>query len=696
MLGAISGDVLGSLYEAWSIKDKNFRLFHELDRPTDDSVLSLAVAKAILDADARGRAPVFEDYERELRAFGRRYPDAGYGGSFRAWVNDPAGKPYDSFGNGSAMRASAVGWAFGDAETVLAQAELSAAPTHGHPEGIKGAQAVALAVLRARTGSSKEEIRSELSRRFGYDLGRTVDSIRPGYPFEVSCQASVPEAIVAFLDSDGWEDAVRNAVSLGGDADTQACIAGAIAEAFYGGLPPRVPAWVLPRLETGLLSTLSDFAHRFLPADRSAALDAETAARALPRGGAGTSTGRGASASGGARKAGGAGTAPGGRSRRGAEHARDPARDPEARHPLAPAPAYRVVLAGSTRARIADYARRLSADRSIAGARLQSALAEMPVPKPDAAWLLVSLLATKKPRIFAESEVAGDGSDWTREELGLLGDLGFAVPVTVFDDGRHSDPRVHPTPFGATLLFTAGALLAGGRGSPPDGEVAPGGRIDPARYEALYEGRLLPLLQYASAVSAAAGRKALVTVPGLGCGQFAGPFRGRLGPYLRDALAGILARHAKTLPGIRAVRLDPYDECENEDRRIGRIAFRVRPLAVNERKGTGLGRPQLLPPRDYQEPGDDFSDCDLFSVVAWDHVSWPGNDYWAGVRATDDGVKAAATDAMFALSGFRGRYDPETFQYLPPPGVRAWEDLVLEHRLVLRAVDNVTVVGVPG
>ncbi len=687
MLGAISGDVLGSLYEAWSVKDKNFRLFHELDRPTDDSVLSLAVARAILDADAEGRIPDFEDYGRELRAFGRRYPDAGYGGSFRAWVNDPAGKPYESFGNGSAMRASAVGWAFGDPETVLAQAELSAAPTHGHPEGIKGAQAVALAVLRARTGSSKEEIRSEISRRFGYDLGRTVDSIRPGYPFEVSCQASVPEAIVAFLDSRDWEDAVRNAVSLGGDADTQACIAGAIAEAFYGGLPPRVLSWVLPRLEAGLLGTLSDFARRFLPADRAAAVAAEIAARTLPRGVPGV---------GGNRKAGGAPTVAGGRKRRGAEPAGDPGRDPEARHPRAPAPSYRVVLAGSTRARIADYARRLSADRSIAGARLRAALAALPVAKLDPAWLLVSLLATKEPRIFAESEVAGDGSDWTREELGLLGDIGFAVPVTVFDDGRHSDPRVHPKPFGATLLFTAGALLAGGRGSPADGDVAPGGRIDPVRYEALYERRLLPLLQYASAVSVAAGRKALVTVPGLGCGQFAGPFRGRLGPFLRDALAGILKRHAKSLPGIRAVRLDPYDECGNEDRRLGRIAFRVRPLAVNERKGTGLGLPQLLPPRDYQEPGDDFSDCDLFSVVAWDHVSWPGNDYWAGARATDDGVKAAATDAMFALSGFRGRYDPDTCGYLPPPGVRAWEDLVREHRLVLRAVDNVTVVGAPG
>jgi hypothetical protein len=315
------------------------------------------------------------------------------------------------------------------------------------------------------------------------------------------------------------------------------------------------------------------------------------------------------------------------------------------------------------------------------------------VPRADATWLLVALLSTKKPRIFAESEVAGDGSDWTREELGLLGDIGFAVPVTVFDDGRHHCPRVHTAPFGGTLLFAPGALLAASRGEAADSCVAPGGRIDREQYEALYERRILPLLHYASAVSAAAGRKALVTVPGLGCGQFAGPFHGRMGPYLRDALAAILERHATSLPGIRVVRFDPYNECANERQEFGGLSFLVRPLGVNEREGTGLGLPQLCPPQDYEEAGDDFSGCDLFSFVAWDHVSWPGNDYWAGARSTDDGVKAAATDTMSALCGVRGSYDPEACAYLPPPGVRAWEDLVREHRMALRAVDNVMVVG---
>jgi ADP-ribosylglycohydrolase len=556
MVGAIAGDVLGSIYEVWSTKDKGFRLFHELDKPTDDSVLTLAVAKAILDADSEGREPAFEDYERELRAFGLKYPDAGYGGSFRKWLSATAGEPYGSFGNGSAMRASAIGWAFGDEATVMRQAELSAAPTHGHPEGVKGAIAVALGVFLARSGASKEELRSALSSRLGYALDRNIDDIRPAYKFEVSCQASVPEAIIAFLDSTDWVDAVRNAVSLGGDADTQACIAGAIAEAFYGGVPPVVAAWVLPRLEEGLFDTLSAFAHRYLPADSAAAADAEAAARALPRGiRAKTKAGRSASA------------ASSGKSRAGGKRGRP---EPASRV-YREAPAYKVVLHGSTWARIGDYAKRLSEGSASAGTRLRAALEALPVPRVDASWLLVALLATKRPCIFAESEVKGDGTDWTREELGLLGDLGIALPVTVFDDGSHSSPRAHPAPFGATLLFAPGALLASAHGEPADSGVAPGGAIDTASYRALYERRILPLLQYASAVSAAAGRKALVTVPGLGCGQFAGPGRrrqlfqeriqlgGEVGDArLRDFQAPLLepgAEHAIELADEKPVRL---------------------------------------------------------------------------------------------------------------------------------------------
>lgn len=666
MLGAIAGDLLGSPYEAMSTKDKGCRLFHELGRPTDDSVLSVAVADAILGADG---APGPADYAAALRRWGRRYPDAGYGGEFRAWMNDARRGPYHSWGNGSAMRTSAIGWAFDSVDEVLRQAALSAAPTHDHPEGVKGAQATALAVFMARNGAGKEDIRGELAGRFGYDLSRTIDGIRDGYAFDFSCLGSVPEALLAFLDSVDFVDAMRNAISLGGDSDTQASIAGAVAEAFYGGVPAQVSAWVLPHVEAGLLDTLSRFAERYLPERAARAVRDEIAARALPRGGR-------------------AAPRPGTRAPR------------STRHPI---PAYRVLLPADAWRRVEEHASRVEADPAIAGPRLGRRLAELPVPRADAAWLLSALLNTKRPRIFAESEVRGDGSDWTPFELGILGDLGVAIPVTVFDDGRHGvDARRHtghgagPAPWPGTLLFIPGALLTSADGRAVDAEVVAGGEIDQARYEALYERRLVPLLKYASTSAAAAGRQALVTVPGLGCGQFAGRWRGTLGARLRDALASILERHAPGLAGIRAVRFDPYDECENERREFGSLSFITRPLAVNERAGTGLGLPQLCPPRAYEEEGDDFSRCDLYSVVAWDHASWPGNDFWAMARATDDGVKAAATDAMFALTGFRGRYDADAAAYLPPDGVESWERLALDHRLGLRAIDNVMVVGVTG
>lgn len=243
MIGAIVGDVLGS-------------------------VLTLAVARAILGA-AGPAVPAPEDFGRHLRDFGGRYPRAGYGGSFLRWLQDASMGAYGSWGNGAAMRSSAVGWAYDDVDDVLLVAERTALPTHDHPEGVKGAQAVALAVFLARHGASREELRAELSRRFGYDLDRTVDEMRPGYQFEISCRRSVPEAIVAFLDSTDFEDAIRNAISLGGDADTQACIAGAVAEAFYGGVPESILAWVLPRLDGPQLRIAREFAGRYLAATRS-------------------------------------------------------------------------------------------------------------------------------------------------------------------------------------------------------------------------------------------------------------------------------------------------------------------------------------------------------------------------------------------------------------------------------------------
>jgi ADP-ribosylglycohydrolase len=255
MLGAIAGDIIGSVYEWRPIKTADFLLFQAGSRFTDDSVLTVAVAQAILTDG---------DYASALRSVGRRYPNAGYGGTFIQWLHDERMGPYNSWGNGSAMRVSPVGWAYDDAEQLLAAAEASASVSHNHPEGIKGAQAVALAVYRARMGASKEAIREETAVRFQYDLSRTLDEIRPGYSFDVSCQGSVPEAIIAFLESDDYETAVRLAISLGGDSDTMACIAGAIAEAFYGGVPPAIAHETRQRLPADLLTIVDQFYERFI------------------------------------------------------------------------------------------------------------------------------------------------------------------------------------------------------------------------------------------------------------------------------------------------------------------------------------------------------------------------------------------------------------------------------------------------
>ena len=254
MIGAIAGDIIGSVYEFTPIKTPDFPLFHPGGRFTDDSVLTIALAEAILS----GRS-----YLETVREFGRRYPRAGYGGSFMGWLLADDLEPYHSWGNGSAMRVSPVGWAFASEEEVLRQARLSAEITHNHPEGVKGAQATALAIYLARTGAAKETIRARIQNQFDYDLTRTVDDIRPDYHFDVSCQGTVPEALVAFLDADSYEEAVRYAVSLGGDSDTLACITGGIAEAFYGGVPEAIRAEVQARLTPDLWQVTEAFCRKY-------------------------------------------------------------------------------------------------------------------------------------------------------------------------------------------------------------------------------------------------------------------------------------------------------------------------------------------------------------------------------------------------------------------------------------------------
>ncbi len=250
MLGAMIGDIVGSVYEWHNIKTTDFVFLKEKCFFTDDTVLTAATAKALMTDG---------DYTAAYQDFARRYPRRGYGGNFSQWIWSDDPQPYNSWGNGSAMRVSPVGFAFDTLEDVLAEAERSASVTHNHPEGIKGAQSTALAILMGRQGASQAEIRAEISGRFGYDLDRTLAEIRPSYTFDVSCQGSVPEAIIAFLESEGYEDAVRKAISLGGDSDTIACITGGIAQAFYGGVPEEIAKQGKQFLPEAFRQILKDF-----------------------------------------------------------------------------------------------------------------------------------------------------------------------------------------------------------------------------------------------------------------------------------------------------------------------------------------------------------------------------------------------------------------------------------------------------
>ncbi len=243
MLGAIAGDIIGSVYEWHNIKTTDFELFSTGCRYTDDTVLTVALADAILNGT---------DYTKKMKEYFQRYPNAGYGGRFADWVMSHPSFPYNSWGNGAAMRISPVGYAYSTLEETLSKAEFYTEVTHNHPEGIKGGCATAAAVFLARKRSSKAEIKAYISSTFGYDLERTLDEIRPTYHFDVSCQGTVPQAIIAFLESVDFEDAIRKAISLGGDSDTLACITGGVAQAFYGGVPELISEKVYSILDEPL------------------------------------------------------------------------------------------------------------------------------------------------------------------------------------------------------------------------------------------------------------------------------------------------------------------------------------------------------------------------------------------------------------------------------------------------------------
>ena len=260
MLGAIIGDIVGSRFEWDNIKTKDFDFLTYRCSVTDDSIMSLAIAKAILDCQS-DYSDLGAQAVRSMQSVGRPYPNCGYGGMFRKWMYSDHPAPYHSFGNGAAMRVSACGFAASSLEEVCALSKAVTEVTHDHPEGIKGAEATAVAIYMARTGSSILAIRDYINDHY-YKMDFTLDGIRADYRFNETCQNTVPQALMAFFESSSYEDAIRNAISIGGDSDTLAAITGGVAEAYYG-IPTELRKHALTYLDERLLGILTAFENRF-------------------------------------------------------------------------------------------------------------------------------------------------------------------------------------------------------------------------------------------------------------------------------------------------------------------------------------------------------------------------------------------------------------------------------------------------
>ncbi len=254
IIGAIAGDIIGSTYEWNNVKTTNFKLFTPVSTFTDDTVLTMAVADCLLHDF---------DFSETLWKYGREFYGLSYGPHFKTWLRDTSRRPYHSFGNGAVMRVSPIGFAYDNMQKVLKTAKLSAEITHSHPEGIKGAQAIAAAVFLANIGKTKQEIKYYIETNFYYDLNFTIEQIRSTYKFDVSCQGSVPQAIVAFLESTDYENALRLAISIGGDSDTLACMAGGIAAAYYKKIPANIIDFAASKLPQNFINLLNEFENTF-------------------------------------------------------------------------------------------------------------------------------------------------------------------------------------------------------------------------------------------------------------------------------------------------------------------------------------------------------------------------------------------------------------------------------------------------
>lgn len=293
------------------------------------------------------------------------------------------------------------------------------------------------------------------------------------------------------------------------------------------------------------------------------------------------------------------------------------------------------------------------------------------------------LIQTKKPQIFAEQKNLFE--DWNQEELKILGDVGMQVPVTIFDNGHHDNPTIHDTEFQGTLLYSPAALLAGCASDLA--EILKHNRFNDDNYYQLNERRLLPLLVQANNDAKIKEKKALITIPGMGCGQFAGKYKGILEAKLQQTLEKLLQQHGEKLQNISAIYYDPYEKTN-----IDNISTHHN-IKLITKSSKNKGIPQLCKPASY---GKEYQNCELYSVVAWDHVSWPGNDFWVGKRSTDDGVKAAASNSMATITGTQGKYNKSLNKYLPPSQYSSWDNLVTKQHLTLDVKGKIFVIDQNG
>jgi|GEM_PF-6850610 len=367
---------------------------------------------------------------------------------------------------------------------------------------------------------------------------------------------------------------------------------------------------------------------------------------------------------------------------------------------------YDIVMSEQTLEKINEYRNNLMSGQEQPGAFLQDKLQGKSVNDLKTNEFIEILLSTKKPVFFAERALQGGGRDWNNSELKILGDINVTVPVKIHDNGvwapkfdGKDGSKQYDSPHQGELLFTPGALLKSGSqfiGQTPDlAEVTKDEKIDQEAYNKLVERRLLPLLVHANEQAKIDGKPALITIPGVGAGEFAGEeFRGKMGGHLNLAIQAMLEKHDAQLQNIAAVHFDPGKECSNQEKTFGNLKYRVRPSLQNSEDGrANAEKKQLSIPSELEENTGEFKNCKVYKIVAWDLASLPANDYFAGRRHTDDGVAGAATSSMHGITGIEGKYNSKTGRYEPPSGYRNWEDVVNKNNVHLLANDNIKIIS---